>query len=234
MKQSEDEIISFKLSAKAFIEQESLDSEKLNHFEALLAGDALGSQHNNGQDNRHYSEPVHETQARLLPPKLSSPYHRRWYALSAFTASIVLVLILNVLSPTERTELSLSIANEVAMNHIKMKPLEFKTNSMAPLRDYFTALDFSVVGSRLLSKQSNTMLGGRYCSIQGVTAAQIRYETDKGQKITLYEVGYDARLYGELPNIDSGEIPLSIDVKGINVSLWIEKGLLMAEVKNID
>lgn len=91
-----------------------------------------------------------------------------------------------------------------------------------------------MVGSDLFAKQNYTMLGGRYCSIQGVTAAQIRYQTELGQKITLYEVAYDPKIYGDMPKIEQGEAPLSLDVKGVSVLLWVEKGLLMAEARNLD
>ncbi|QFU24955.1 hypothetical protein FM038_024415 [Shewanella eurypsychrophilus] len=228
MKQSDKLHASFKHSAKTFMEQESLDEEQLTRFESLLSGQEQGAV----SDNGYVSEGISEPQASILPE--ISPNYKSWYGLSAFAASLVLVFMLSVNYLTGTADLSLKIADEVAMNHIKMKPLELKTSSMAPLRDYFTELDFSVVGSRLLSKQNNTMLGGRYCSIQGVAAAQIRYETATGQKVTLYEVGYDAQHYGDIPRIDQGELPLSIDVKGINVSLWVEKGLLMAAVQNIE
>lgn len=228
MKQSDSVKTSFKQSARTLIEQESLGEDQLAKFEALLSGQITKC----SQDRITSSGCISEHPTGFLPKHKKS--NKAWYALSTLAASLVLVFMLSINFLPGSADLSNKIADEVAMNHIKMKPLELKTSSMAPLRDYFTELDFSVVGSRLLPKQNNTMLGGRYCSIQGVAAAQIRYETATGQKVTLYEVGYDAQRYGDIPLIDQGEIPLSIDVKGINVLLWVEKGLLMAEVKNIE
>lgn len=228
MKRSDSVKTSFKQSARTLIEQESLGEDQLAKFEALLSGQATEF----SKDSNNASGCGNEPNAGFYPE--GKQPNKTWYALSAFAASLVLVFMLSINFLPGRADLSNKIADEVAMNHIKMKPLELKTSSMAPLRDYFTELDFSVVGSRLLSKQNNIMLGGRYCSIQGVAAAQIRYETVTGQKVTLYEVGYDVQRYGDIPRIDQGELPLSIDVKGINVSLWVEKGLLMAEVKNIE
>ncbi len=219
---------SFRQSAKSFIEHESLDEAQLLKFEQLLSGEDI--ELSNGSASTQQG--VKELQASdSLKPE---PNFRAWYVMSAFAASLVLVFMLSINFYPKAADLSQQIANEVAMNHIKMKPLELKADSMPPLREYFTELDFSVVSSSILSTQHNTMLGGRYCSIQGVTAAQLRYQTEAGNKVTLYEVGYDLQRYGKLPRIEQGEQPLSIDVKGINVQLWVEKGLLMAQVQNID
>ncbi|WP_076414002.1 hypothetical protein [Shewanella sp. UCD-KL12] len=213
---------SFKQSAKTFIEQESLDEEQLLKFEMLLTSQEVEITTDSSSEEQVISSPVTKRGGRA------------WYGLSALAASLVLVFMLSVnyLSPVP--DLSLQIAEEVAMNHIKMKPLELRTDKIKPLRDYFTELDFSVVGSSIISQQNINMLGGRYCSIQGVSAAQIRYETDTGQRVTLYEVGYDVQRYGDIPQLELGEAPLSLDVKGINVSIWVEKGLLMAAVKSIE
>ncbi|MGS0695170.1 hypothetical protein [Shewanella sp. 0m-4] len=125
--------------------------------------------------------------------------------------------------------MSWKIADEVAKNHIKMKPLEVQTKQLSTLRQYFTELDFAIVNSSRIGANGQ-MLGGRYCSVQGLTAAQIRF-SDQGQAITLYEVQYDRALYGELPNIEAGDLPIELVARGVAVSIWVEKGLLMASAR---
>lgn len=203
----------FKTSAKEYIEQKELDSGQLDRFENLLGG---------------YTE-----EARPKESNTALGVSRRTSVYMAITASVVMLLMMSLNLYLQQPSKIGLIANEVAMNHIKMKPLELKTEQLPPLRDYFTQLDFSIVNSSIFSQQNNSMLGGRYCSIQGVTAAQIRYQTAAGKKVTLYEVGYDPQIYGVLPDVDKGEKPLYIEVKGISVNLWVEKGLLMAEARDI-
>lgn len=128
--------------------------------------------------------------------------------------------------------MSWNIADEVAKNHIKAKPLEVQTQNLAQLRGYFTKLDFTIASSSRLSPNS-LMLGGRYCSIQGLTAAQIRF-VDQEQAVTLYEVQYDKALYGELPMIEAGQHPIEHIVRGVAVAIWVEKGLLMASARPVE
>jgi len=215
---------SFKQSAKQFIEQQHLDSEQLVKFEHLLLGhmaeeSSAGS--SSTASSKEQASYVSHSKVRL------SPY-------IALVASLILIVTLSLNFYPQAPAMSWKIADEVAMNHINMKPLEINAQRIEPIREYFTELDFSVVRSNLFSKQNNLLLGARYCSIQGVSAAQIRYQTDTGNKVTLYEVGYDAKLYGELPKPESGEQVLEIYVRGVRVSIWVEKGLLMAEAQSIE
>jgi hypothetical protein len=128
------------------------------------------------------------------------------------------------------------IAMEVVKNHLKLRPLEVETNSMVEVQDFFDQLDFLPQRSATLAQQfllgDDAMLGGRYCSIKGVTAAQLRYRGVSTEISTLYEVGYDPSLFGVMPDVVAGEEPLDIMIKGLQVSLWQEQGLLMVLVHN--
>ncbi|WP_299795630.1 hypothetical protein [uncultured Shewanella sp.] len=215
---------SFKQSAKWFIERQQLDSERLARFELLLSG--------------HMAEdPSAATQLKAGSKELirndgnAKVRVRSYFAL---VASLILIVTMSLNFHPSGVDMSRKIADEVAMNHINMKPLEIDSQSIEPIREYFTELNFSVVKSTLFSRQNYLLLGGRYCSIQGSSAAQIRYQTSSGNKVTLYEVGYDAELHGVLPHFESGEQALERYVKGVRVLLWVEKGLLMAEARTID
>ena len=164
-----------------------------------------------------------------------------WNIRSMQLASVAAALVIAVLfawpaSYTLRNDsnMPLSIAMEVAKNHIKLKPLEVKTPTLAPIRRYFTELDFSPVKSQLYGRRGNSLLGARYCSIAGVSAAQLRYQDELGQFQTLYEVGYDPAIYGPLPDINKGETPLTIVARGVKTTIWVEQDLLMVSAENND
>lgn len=121
------------------------------------------------------------------------------------------------------------IAAEVAKNHLKMRPLELKTESMSDVQHYFTALDFMPTESALFTSTDRQLLGGRYCSIQGITAAQLRYQNAENELVTLYETQYDPKTFKDLPDIDKGEQPLMVYSRGLQVKIWVEKDVLMVE-----
>lgn len=143
-------------------------------------------------------------------------------------ASVLLVMGL-VFWNMQPDNFSEQIAYEVVKNHLKLKPLDIKTQSMTDIQSFFTQLDFSPSRSSVLNNTlklgEQFMLGGRYCSIKGVTAAQLRYQRDDIS--TFYQVPFDRNLHGDIPDPANKEAPLSLMIKGLNVTLWREKGLLM-------
>ena len=132
--------------------------------------------------------------------------------------------------PNNTLDMQHEIAQEVAKNHIKMKPLEISTASMVDVRHHFSDLNFVPASSDYFSRFGNTLLGARYCSIQGITAAQLRFSNMQGEKITLYEIAYDRELFGPIPSIENADTPAMFIIKGMRVTLWREKGLLLASV----
>ena len=130
------------------------------------------------------------------------------------------------------TTLAGRIGSEVAKNHIKLKPLEIQTASIQAIREYFTELDFSPIESSLLQASGKTLLGARYCSIQGVTAAQLRLkDTKTGQVQSLYQTIYKPEVFTGLPELEEGKQPITVYDKGLEVDIWVEKGLLFALTK---
>lgn len=137
-----------------------------------------------------------------------------------------------------------NIAEEVALNHLTLKPLDKESTIVAELQNYFTQLEFSPFESKyaltLGALNGKRLLGGRYCSIQGVTALQMRYADTKPETntpintiadaSTLYQVNYNSRVHGSIPNIENSETPIQINQRGLIIQIWLEKGLLMALV----
>lgn len=121
------------------------------------------------------------------------------------------------------------IADELTSNHLKLKPMEVRGARIADIRGYFTELDFIPVQTRMPKASDLVLLGGRYCSVQGVTAAQLRLRADEAAPLrTLYQAPYDPRRFGPVPSLDDGERPMTLGARGLEVRLWVEKGILFA------
>ena len=149
----------------------------------------------------------------------------------AFAGAVAAFLLAFLLAPmiVEQGDVRERIAMEVASNHIKLKPLEIETSSIEGIRDYFKKLDFLPVNSRLVSEAGLELIGGRYCSLQGITAAQLRVKKPGSDVVqTLYQTEYRKDIFENMPQLEEGEEPVDIYVKGIKIKIWVEKGLLFA------
>ncbi|MEA2078765.1 MAG: hypothetical protein U9P00_02715 [Pseudomonadota bacterium] len=196
-----------KQAVREYFERDELSTDQLERLEALMAGD----------------EQRPADRLRRLPGSVLG-----WSMAAAIAALLAIFVILppNLVEDTPMTE---RIAMEVARNHIKLKPLDVETDNMDGIRRYFTDLEFVPVKSQLLASSNLELLGGRYCSIQSVPAAQIRVmRADSNRLQTLYQSEYRKDVFGPLPVLENGDLPVAVRVKGITVRIWVEKGLLFA------
>jgi len=146
-----------------------------------------------------------------------------------FFAALFAAMLLPRMQVAEKDSMAQLIANEVVKNHLNLKPLEVHSNNIDSLIHYFRQIDFLLRPSREVSDFTTSLLGGRYCSLQGVTAAQLRLKTRPQNKVnTLYQTEYRKEVFGPLPDIDHGQKPLVAWAKGIKVRIWVEKGVLFA------
>lgn len=202
------------------IQQETLSNDQLNAL-LQMQESVLGYDHS-------------DFIADSIESKKQRSYGLRISAIAASVVLLIAVLIQPFWFPDRN--IHQEIALEVIENHLKLKPLDLETNSIIQIKQFFTQLDFVPVRSQILagyfSLPDQSMLGGRYCSIKGVTAAQLRYLESEDRLSTLYEVTYNPELYGDIPNIDKQEKPLEIVLKGLQVSMWQEKGLLLVLVRD--
>jgi len=161
--------------------------------------------------------------------------NKPWYvAMAAMVMVFVLgtVVVMQYFQTASSDLLVQKIANEVAGNHLAMKPMEVQTTAINDVQNYFTKLDFLPQPSKLIDSNNKILLaGGRYCSILGSTAAQLRYKDKQGGYVTLFETHYSPELFNQLPNIEADEKPLVTYAKGIKVTLWQERGLLMVSTE---
>lgn len=113
------------------------------------------------------------------------------------------------------------IAEEAVQNHVLRMPLEVAASRVADTRAYFHHLSFDVTEpTRVLRGAS--FLGGRYCSLQGAAAAQLRYRETESAVVTLYQVPLNSTLHALLPTTRS--------VEGHRVDMWREGDVMHVQV----
>ena len=157
----------------------------------------------------------------------------------AYAAGIFVALCLGVLSHSfieskQRENLLLSIASEVAHNHIKSKPLDIDSDNWGVVGAFFNQLDFDPINPALSSiTQNQTLLGGRYCSIQGVTALQLRFKNNADSS-TLYQGTLPTTQLELIPNIDAQQTKAQFKIKGLNIAIWQSNNLVFAYVEPAD
>ena len=160
---------------------------------------------------------------------------RRTGQVSIYRWSLAVALVVFILAflfaplVLEQGNIHERIALEVATNHLKLKPLEIETASIDNIREYFDKLDFMPVNSSLVNELGLELAGGRYCSLQGIAAAQLRVRQPGSNSIqTLYQTEYRKDVFNDMPVLEQGETPIELYAKGIRVRIWSEKGLVFA------
>ncbi|MBK1705516.1 hypothetical protein [Halochromatium glycolicum] len=173
------------------------------------------------------------------------PWRTRRWALAALPLVVVLLVVLWwwQFPPPEQSEATrlAQIADEVAGQHLHLKPLEVEAGDLDQVRRYLNQLDFRPLASDAPALADLNLQGGRYCSIQGVPAAQLRLRPDasqgeaSGEDVgvqTLYQARYDPEHHGPLPDRDRGEAPVRLRARGLTVLLWVEGGVVFALVRD--
>lgn len=226
---SQNQTLPIKDAIRHTVEQHTLSNE---HIEELLSL------------QKHFLDTTPKPSSSIeIKEKLVTKLSKYWMEKLAGVAAVsvfVVILTVWVTGPLNYNQgYSEQIAAEVVKNHLQLKPLDIHTKSIDGIRRYFKLLDFSPIDSSTLALalplQDINLLGGRYCSIKGVTAAQLRYsnlvDAESNHRLsTLYQVPYDPEQHGLIPDISDKQAPKVLLVKGLKVSLWVEKGLLMALV----
>jgi hypothetical protein len=170
-------------------------------------------------------------QARLASPAKGKGHHRRLISIGAgLAASLFLVIMLwsapggNNIPPQN---IQLRIAEEVTTNHTRVKPLDVTSSSIDVVQEHLPLLDFIVQRSSLFLSEGLELVGGRYCTLQGVIATQLVFRDRDGNRVTLYQAAYDRKRFGELPDKPNQQ-PVIINQRGTRVSLWTEFGVVFA------
>ncbi|WP_281560979.1 hypothetical protein [Thalassomonas sp. RHCl1] len=140
------------------------------------------------------------------------------WSISALAVTFILVLGIRAgLQPSVDER----IVSEIAYNHNKQTALEVKSATLADVGNYLTKLDFSLINSERFASSEWELQGGRYCSIQGNLAAQLRIKNKQtGKVMTLYQT----KLPQHSPVIPANHYGYDA---GVKVELWLEKGLML-------
>ena len=154
---------------------------------------------------------------------------------AAITASLLLFIgaFFYILQPIEDRQLLVSqrIAEEVLANHINIHPLDLKTSSMEQVRLGMDRLNFIPVSTKAMAAGSLNLLGARYCTLQGVIATQLMFFDEEGGLVTFYQAAYDPERFGPLPNISQRQEPLAVVRNGVNIHIWLEQGVVIAQAR---
>lgn len=138
---------------------------------------------------------------------------------AAVAAMAVIALLAFFDRPDGAEALAGAIGREIALNHNKNLLVEFPAGDYDELRSLMRKLDFAPRRPAFLEAGRLRVLGGRYCSIQGQIAAQIKLQDDRGEIVTLYETSFSDP-FGELVQ---GERR----VGDLRIRIWREGGLVL-------
>ena len=193
-------------AVRQHLEQQTLSAGQLSELVAL-------------QDQR-----AHQSGAGQPPRMPAWRVVRHWR--HALVASALLVAVLTGFlvgrMPTIDSQIQ-SIATETIHNHLLHMPLEVRGSTIDAVAGYFDQLTFDVA-TRPRGFPDAQLLGGRYCSIQGQAAAQLRYQSDNAEHLTLYQVPLRTTLQDKLP--------LTLNMGQQTVSMWRDGALMLVRVEN--
>lgn len=151
----------------------------------------------------------------------------RWFSATFASVVIGLLIVSVTLFKQPSIEIQQRIAHEVLINHLNIKPLDVETDSISQVKAYFDRLDFVPQLSKYASNEGAVLIGGRYCTLQGTIAAQLRFRLPSGEVMTYYQAAYDPKRFGKLPDAEHDEPVLLLKERGFRMHLWQESGLVM-------
>lgn len=163
---------------------------------------------------------------------------KRWSEMTPFNfrvgGAVAALLLLGVtvlvyFPGNDSEDLPELLAQEVFTNHVHAHSLDLETHSIEVLRAGLDRLDFVPVDASASRDERLTLLGARYCTLQGAIAAQILFHTPSGARVTRYQAAYDPGRFGGLPDWDQQQAPVSVKLRGVEVRLWVEQGVVIAE-----
>ncbi len=160
-------------------------------------------------------ESILESGTLVVVPWWRSPRHVLPLAAVFVFALLGLGFMASSLTTSETSQLAYSVAKEVAKAHNKALAPEVVTQSYTTLQAQLHRVDFSLQPKADALAAACTLLGGRYCSIQGELAAQLRLQDARtGTLYTLF-------VTKETPQLEKLKAS-NRWVEGDNVRFWRE------------
>ena len=147
-------------------------------------------------------------------------FRATWAQVSIAAALLILTFIF--IKPASQPTYMDRLITEIAYNHNKNLDIEIDSNSIAEIRKYLSKLDFALIDSERLPYNTWNLIGGRYCSLQGQFAAQLKMQNKQTLKnFTVYQIKKPS-------NITDVSRYSEVFSNGVKVNLWLERGLLLA------
>lgn len=145
---------------------------------------------------------------------------RAWRVLAAAAALLVITgMSIAWWTLADRSRLAGRVALEIALNHEKTLDLDFVVHDYDVLGRAMDKLDFALAEPQE-TPAALALVGGRYCSIQGQLAAQLRLERKDGGRATLYQT----KLAPSLAALGAR----TIERDAVSVRLWSEGDVFFA------
>ena len=123
-------------------------------------------------------------------------------------------------------DLSYLVAQEIALNHRKNLNVEFPFKQTAQLSQVMDKLEFAIHDAIYLTDAKLELRGGRYCSIQGQMAAQLKYKDEQGVGYTLYQTN----LTPLLNKLEAGNQVID----GVSIRYWKENDRLFGLAQTVE
>ena len=185
-------------------------------------------QHNNDfyQDkelNHHKLDQLLELTETINTSSNKKPQHNNWRAIAAILIVITIPFGLQQYA-TNKSHTQL-VDQEIALNHSKQLTLEFNADNYISLSNKMSKLDFKLVKSNHTQLKELTILGSRYCSIQGNLAAQIRLTDNNGTIYTLYQTP----ITSTLKSAEIGEQ----HTQHVKITQWREGNLFLGLARSL-
>lgn len=165
---------------------------------------------------------LREIQSRAPLPWLDSFLKVR--RISVAFVSVVALVVIGTLAwwqPWNQSTSISSLASEIAYHHNKQMVMEIESPSTSTVRAYLSKLDFPLIESERFPSADWELVGGRYCSLKGHIAAQLRIRNkNTGKNVTFYQL----LMPKEMSDLDG---TFEVFEQGVRVELWKERGLLL-------
>ena len=150
----------------------------------------------------------------------------RYYKFAGI-AALLLIGFIGLHLQLHKATMTERLLAEIAMNHQKRLNVEVSTDQYEVLQEKLNRLDFSIFPVKSELIVNYTLLGGRYCSIHGGLAVQLKVrEKASGEFMTLYVT----KLTDKLEDIT----PLDAEFDGVRIRLWKEDNRVLALAKDAE
>lgn len=199
-----------KKSTKSFYDEKTLSEQQQDALGNLLAKHKVEMTEEGGNANKGVPR--------------SGFWSRRIVTGVASSVTLALMAVLFLLPNSANIQ---GVATEVAENHRHLKPLTIQSSSYEKTGAFFSELGFLIKESSLLDEQRWQLMGGRYCSVNGVKAAQLRLRDKRDNSVqTFYQVNNKPGYFEGIPDIRNNELPVTLNIDGLPVQVWSEGGIV--------